>query len=106
MKFFPQQCFPVCARKKHLLLKQNVSEKVQKHFLLPERKKRFRCKYISSACKWETGKQCFRNNVFSFAGDFSSRSFVRFIKNSEMNINLFSHKNAWWIKGLCEPAHG
>ena len=35
---FLQQCFLVCARKKHLLRKQNVSGKVKKHFCYSEQK--------------------------------------------------------------------
>ena len=36
----PQQCFLICAGKKHLLRQQNVSEKVEKYILLLERSKK------------------------------------------------------------------
>ena len=64
-KMFPQQCCSVCAHKKHLLRQQNVSEKVQKHLLLLERKKRFRNIFLQCA---QTGNVS-TTVVSSFAGD-------------------------------------
>ena len=65
-----KHCFLAAHTGKHLLKKQNVSEKSQKHFLFLGSKKCFRNKCFLSA---QTGKhlgkqQCFRNNVSSFAG--------------------------------------
>ena len=65
-----KHCFLAAQTGKHLLKKQNVSEKSQKHFLFLGSKKCFRNKCFLSA---QTGKhlgkqQCFRNNVSSFAG--------------------------------------
>ena len=65
-----KHCFLAAQTGKHLLKKQNVSEKSQKHFLFLGSKKCFRNKCFPSA---QTGKQlgkqqCFRNNVSSFAG--------------------------------------
>ena len=57
---------------KHLLLKQNVSEKNQRHFLFLENKKNVSATDVSFAHKWENIKgnmfpgQCFFNNVSSF----------------------------------------
>ena len=61
-----KHCFLATQTGKHLLKKQNVPEKSQKHFLFPGSKKCFRNKCFLPT---QTGKQqCFRNNVSSFAG--------------------------------------
>ena len=69
-KLLRKHCFLSAQTGKHLLKKQNVSEKSQKHYLFLGSKKCFRNKCFLSA---QTGKhlgkqQCFRNNVSSFAG--------------------------------------
>ena len=63
-KMFPQQCFPVCARKKHLLRQQNVSENVQKHFLFLGNKKQAFPQLRANGETFRTifPQQCFLNN--------------------------------------------
>ena len=57
-KMFQQHCFPIWACEQHLLPNQNVSEKVQQHFLF------FRNKICFVACshKWENIQG---NNLFA-----------------------------------------
>ena len=53
-----KQCFLGAQTRKHLLSKQHVSEQIQKHF----------CFHNKCFLRPQTGKQCFRNNISSFAG--------------------------------------
>ena len=63
----PQQCFLICAGKKHLLRQQNVSEKVEKYILLLERSKTKTKKTKKNKTKKkQTNKQ--KNNVSTTIG--------------------------------------
>ena len=90
---FPQQCFPVCARKKHLLREQNVSEKVLKYFLLLERKRCFRnkCFWLAQTGKHslQAGQQCSRKNVSSFAAKDLSHTVEALLTDTRVSGQLY-----------------
>ena len=73
-----KHCFLALQMGKHLLKKQNVSEKSQKHFLFLGTKKCFHNKcFLSGQTRKHLGKQqCFRNNGSSFAGALRKLIFV------------------------------
>ena len=68
-------CFLAAQTGKHLLWTQNVSEKIQKHFLRLGRKfcVRNKCCVRAQTGKHLRPQHCFRNNVSSFAGTFTKR---------------------------------